>query len=610
MVERLRPEASLWEMVKHPFATLNKIAGLNRIPDRRVSKTQKNPYGGQRDPSDPIRREARTQSIYKALGIYSLEETRIELYENFKEMDSDPMIAAILDAFADDAAQSDSERNRVVWCESENEDIQKIVTETLDRLQIDRWAFPIMRALARDGDVFMHIAASRGHGVLAVRPYDPWICSRIEDDIGRLIGFAPADEQGEPTHKENSSIPHYQALHFRLPGREMTDVYGATSSFLWGSRIVWRQLQLMEDQVVLQRLLRRPDRLMVMFDTTGMSHDEAWMTIKDYERRLHREWYQNSDQGSFQSQGVPLDIAKDVVLPRGANNQTDIRNFPATQGNDLLRDLDMFLARLAAGMGFPLGFTGRGNTNDYVPGQSLSRQSAPFAKRSGRLQQSFLPEITRLCMIDLAYRGLDPYRPANTFALNMTTVSPIQEIERNELISMKTDRLERAISFGQNAQLNLDVWIPLALQRYGGFSKQVVQRIYTPQNSEQSTQSFAEARQALKELDESFAKEVQGTLQNILPLANNTVTCKSEFAMSLSEVNEESREELKPAHDLDIKKLNEDVCKAATSTALKPGTPVSTEWATLLTETHKEKRRDSMKTRIKLVSALIGGLDV
>jgi|CXWL01.1.fsa_nt_gi hypothetical protein len=474
------------EMVVHPWAALAKVGGLDRLPDRRVSR--KRYLGARQDDADPLRRSSRTQAIYKALGVYALEESRSELYANYREMDTDPMIAAVLDAFAEDATQVDPEHKRIVWAEAQNEEVRKLVTATMDRLRLEQWAFPICRALGRDGDVFMHIAVARGQGVVALRPYEPWTVARIDDDIGRLIGFGPANEMGDAQQTDRSAVPHYRVLHFRLPPRELTDKYGVAASFLWGSRLIWRQLQLMEDQVVIQRLLRRPDRLLALIDTTGLSHDEAWQTVKDWERRLYREWYLNTQQNVFSSIGTPLDIAKDVVLPRGENNQTQFTNFPATNTNDILRDLDLFLARLAAGVGFPLGFIGRGG--DYQPGQSLSRQYHPFAKRAGRLQQSFLPEVARLLMIDLAFRGLDPLHPRNAFSLHMASVSPITEIERNEVIQLKTDRMERLLTLGQNAQLNMAEWIPLVLEKHGGFSPDLVKKLYQPKPERELPQGF------------------------------------------------------------------------------------------------------------------------
>jgi hypothetical protein len=472
---------SLYEMLVHPFATLKRIQGLDRLPDRRVSRHPLRPG----DSSDPIRaaNNNRLQSLYRALGVYALEESRIELYQNYREMDTDPMVSSVLDAFGEDAGQLDPEHRRIVWVEATNSEISNIVLSTMDRLRVEHWAFPVMRTLARDGDVFFHNATARGDGIVAIRPYEPWAVARIEDDIGRLIGFAPSDEMGCPTRIDTNAAQPYQALHFRLPSRELTSSYGSSSSFLWGSRVTWRELQLMEDQIVIQRLLRRPDRVMVLMDATGMSHDDAWMSIREWERRLHREWYLNPTSQEFLSQGVPLDMAKDLVLPLGPNNQTKVENFPATNQNDLLRDLDLMLAKFAAGIGFPLGFIGRGDPGSYQGGQSLSRQSQPFAKRAFRLQRAFLEELTRMCMIDLAYRNLNPYSTQNEFTLCMASVAPIVEIERAEVVQLRMDRMERAITFGTTAGLNMNVWIPYVLEKYGGLPRDLIQKIYVGQDT-------------------------------------------------------------------------------------------------------------------------------
>lgn len=459
----------------HPWANLRRLAGLDRLPDRRVSKT---PQGSSYDSADPLRARGRAAAISRAMGLPIIEESRTELYQNAYEMDTDPLISTVLDAFGEDAGQLDPEHKRIVWVEAHNNAICKMVTETLDRLRIEARAFPILRSLARDGDVFMHVATARGKGVVAIRAYEPWGVARIEDDIGRLTGFAPSDERGNATQKDQSAVPDYSVLHFRLPPRNLSEKYGVRSSFLYGSRLVWRELQLMEDQVVIQRLLRRPDRLLILMDGAGMSYDEGWLTVKEWERRLSRETYVNPSAGNFQSHGLPLDNAKDLVLPRGPNNQTEIKALPATDVNDILRDVDMMLSRLAAGIGFPLGLTGRGNPASYQPGQTLSRQYQPFAKKATRLQRAFLEELTRLCLIDLAFKGLDIFNEANMFTLNMASVAPIVEIERAEVLQLRMDRVERAIALGNNARLNMSVWIPYVLEKFGGFPRDLIAQVY------------------------------------------------------------------------------------------------------------------------------------
>lgn len=590
---------SLWEMVLHPWSTLRRLQALDRLPDRRVSR-HRGPlgrggssvaasYGTAPDPVDPIRRQTRAQSINKALGVYALEESRTELYENYREMDSDAMLAAVLDAYGEDATQIDPETQRIVSVEAKNADIQRICTETLDRIRMEQWAFPIHRALARDGDVFFSVAAARGHGVLSIRPYEPWTVARLEDNIGRLIGFSPADDQGKASSVDRASVPHYRALHYRLPPRELTDCYGATSSFFWGSRITWRELQLMLDQIVIQRLLRRPDRLLVLMDATGLSHEDAWQTVHDWERRLHREWYANPDASQFLSQGIPLDMAKDVVLPRGPNNSTEIKEFPATNTNDIMRDVDLILAMLAAGIGFPLGFVGRGDPGTYQPGMSLSKQSQMFGKRAQRLQTSFLPETARLLMIDLAFKGIDPRAPENAFTLRMASVHPIAEIERNEMVAMKMDRLERALAFGKDAGFDMSLWLPLILRQHGGFSEQTIRQL------------VADAGQGAPQAPAGAVGDTGGTsLAHAMAAAQRDLGGISPRIETYARVASSA---VPVPHDDKIL-LPESVGKA--NAGLVPGDvlPFGQQTMDIPTERVREIRRERARTRVALVSAL------
>lgn len=476
-----RDRESLAEMILHPWSNLRKIQGLDRLPDRRVSRTRPDPQ----NQYDPLRGAGQAQAIYKALGLYAQEESRIELYENYREMDYDSIISGVLDAFGEDASQVDPEHGRVVWCTAKNSDTQLIVDRCLQRTQQDHKAFPTIRQLGRDGDVFTHPAAARGKGIIALKAYDPWQVARIEDEIGRLTGFAPSDDRGNPAKGETHSVPFWKVLHYRLPARDLTNIYGAEASLLWGARITWRELQLMLDQVVMQRLLRQPDRLAVLVDTVGMSHDDAHWFIEDLKRRMHREWHLNPNGGSsgflsggaFQSTGLPLDGAMDFVLSRGPQNGTEITNFPATNQNDLLRDVEMFFRMLANGIGFPHGYIGMFEGR-YNPEQSLSRQHQPFAKRASRLQRAYLHETVRMCMIDMAYQGLDPTRDEHHFSLHMAPVSPILEMERHEITQMKIDRLERALRLGMDNQFPMDFWVPFVLRTYGDFSDDIVAALY------------------------------------------------------------------------------------------------------------------------------------
>lgn len=600
-------------MILHPWSNLRKIQNLDRLPDRRVSKHQRRP-----EDVDPLRGAGQAQAIYKALGLYAQEESRIELYENYREMDYDAIISAVLDAFGEDGAQTDPERGRIVWCEANSTEVQRIVTRCLDRTQTDQKAFPTMRTLARDGDVFQHVAAAKGEGIISLKAYDPWQVARMEDDIGRLLGFAPADDRGNPSKDETHAVPYYKVAHFRLPSRDLTNIYGCESSFLWGARITWRMLQLMLDQVVVQRLLRRPDRVLTLVDTAGMSFDDANFFIDDLKRRMHREWHLNPDGGTFQSQGVPLDDAMDVVLPRGPNNGTEFNNFPATNQNDLLRDLDMMYNNLANGVGFPHGFM-RGEGR-YNPEQSLSRQHQPFAKRASRLQRSFLYELVRLCMIDMAYQGLDPTAEAHRFSLHMAPVSPILEMERHEVIQMKLDRLERALRLGNDNQFNQDFYVPFVLRTYGGFPDDVVNALYKGAEGAEadhaaSSSAFAFEGNGKKNgsapdrgaLREAIERAEEG-FKRVIPPAVSERSLNATSGLVLESSCSDERERLKPSRNLSIDEWTNSSAekrKAAVSSALQNTTDPKTRIEAINNDDAFRLRERSRTTRATVMRNLV-----
>lgn len=265
--------ADLLEMVMFPWSNLARIQGLQRRPEMGRSYPVPQPRDKSRS-KDSIERGSRSGDWVDQIIGTQRQYTRLELYAIYREMDMDPLITAVLDAYAEDATQRDFENGRTVWPTARNAEVKKIILRCLDRMQIEDVAFPIVRSCCKMGDQFERVVAAKNAGILHIRGYDPWDVARIEDEDGRLEAFSPCDAEGRPAKVSENAVPFYKVLHFRLRGHKRNDIYG--TSLLWGSREKWRQLQLIEDQIVLQRLLRRPDRLLILMDVGGMPLAEAY----------------------------------------------------------------------------------------------------------------------------------------------------------------------------------------------------------------------------------------------------------------------------------------------------------------------------------------------
>jgi hypothetical protein len=454
--------SDLYEYLKHPIPTLLGLFNLHRItpgPVLPVPPRGDNRLSVQVDKGkDPFKKPSQTiaESIKRRQQL-----NRIQKYAIYEEMDRDPLNDEILNAYGEAATALNYDRGEVFWVASAKEDIEDILTDMYATVGAQERAFAIVRTMLKHGDNMLGLEYTEGsHGIVALRPYDPWKVARITDTLGRLTGFAPADPRGDPQDIDKDAVPPFDVLHLRLLSKDQESDYG-TSIFdsAWER---WEDLQSMEDQLVLQRLLRRPDRLLILMDTTGMSLQEAFEQIKIWETYIYKEVHVNAGAKVYESRGIPMTENRDLILPKGPNNQTEITNLPATNANDLFRDIDIVFSRYIGTLGMPKGYFGV-EGGDYKSDISLARQDPRFAKRSQRAQFSFLHGMARMGMIHLALKGLEPLRPENRFEIHGMPISNYMEIEYNELLQMRFDLVDRMVRTADTLGIDKTKWVRYVL---------------------------------------------------------------------------------------------------------------------------------------------------
>lgn len=78
------------------------------------------------------------------------------IYDLLDTMCEDPTIAAVLETYAEDATEYNDE-GRIVWCESPDSDVLKIVTYFLDVMNIDKNIYKWIHSLCKYGDVYIRL---------------------------------------------------------------------------------------------------------------------------------------------------------------------------------------------------------------------------------------------------------------------------------------------------------------------------------------------------------------------------------------------------------------------------------------------------------------------
>lgn len=86
----------------------------------------------------------------------TLSERRNQIYKMFDAMGEDSRVSAVLDTYAEDATEP-SDTGRIMWCESDDADVAKLITFYLDSMNVDKNCFKWAHALCKYGDVYLRL---------------------------------------------------------------------------------------------------------------------------------------------------------------------------------------------------------------------------------------------------------------------------------------------------------------------------------------------------------------------------------------------------------------------------------------------------------------------
>lgn len=382
----------------------------------------------------------------------SFENSRLASYRLCQEMAQFGMIAAVLSSYAEDATQYDYEHGRTVWIESDNQEDKKILTEMLDRCQIEDRVYSYAYTTALFGDNFENIIYSRDDGVLSLRFIHPGFMTRIEDERGNLVGFVPELIEEDDLRKipfddlkkkfEGRFAEPWDFVHFRLQGGRRTGAHGM--SLILDARRSWRQVKMMEDAMVLYRLNRAPTRLLFKIDTGTQNIEEQKRTLNTWRQFFRKRLYLNTATGVFRQEVNPMGVDEDLFLGVSKDKATDITKLEGSSNVGDIHDVEYMISKLAGDLKVPKAFFGfEGDLNSRA---SLVAQDVRYARGVKRLQRAIIYGLTQLCRIHLAMIGRDPLDEKHAFAVRMSPISQLDEMQRAEVFGSRTELTQNMLN--------------------------------------------------------------------------------------------------------------------------------------------------------------------
>lgn len=364
-------------------------------------------------------------STLSAYGQYD----RMSRYSDFAEMESTPEIASALDIYSEESVSTD-EKGTCLHIYSENRKIQELL-ETLfyDTLNVEFNLVMWVRNLCKYGDFFLFNDVSPEYGIINAYPIPI-------AEVEREEGFDPEDPSAVRFRwitQGNQVLENWQVTHFRLLGNDAFLPYG--SSVLESSRRIWRQLILIEDAMLVYRVIRAPERRVFYIDVGNVPPEDVPNYLQAAQTSLKRSQVVDKSTGKVDLRYNPLSVDEDYFLPvRGGESGTRIDTLAGGQNTAAIEDVEYIQKKLFAALKIPRAYLGY--DEDIGSKATLAQEDIRFSRSIQRIQKVILSELNKMAMIHLFSHGYEG-EDLIDFDIKLSNPSSIAQQQKLELIRTK-----------------------------------------------------------------------------------------------------------------------------------------------------------------------------
>ena len=439
------------------FARLRRLFSTNVIV--------RNVGGKQLKVADTSRRQSyqrsnlvdRYQKIYAGAGMSGYSDSlmsksiRLNLFQDYEAMDSDAIISSALDIYSDESTMK-SEYGEVLQINSDNDQIKQILHNLFyDVLNIEFNLWPWIRNMCKYGDFFLQLKIDEKYGITNVIPLSAYDVTRLEgldpenpEYVKFIIEASTNQHRFKPeksTMKEE--LENYEVAHFRLLSDSNYLPYG--KSQVEGARKIYKQLTLMEDAMLIHRIMRAPEKRVFKLDIGNIPPAEVDNYMQQVINKMKKAPVIDEKTGDYNLRYNMQNITEDFFLPvRGGDSGTSIESMPGLT-YEATEDIEYLKNKLLSSLRIPKAFLGfEENVGSKA---TLAAEDVRFARTIERIQRISVSELTKIAIVHLYAQGYTDADLIN-FELSLTNPSTIYEQEKIELFDSKTRLASSMISDG------------------------------------------------------------------------------------------------------------------------------------------------------------------
>jgi len=399
----------------------------------------------------------RYQKIFTGAGLSGYSDAlmtksmRLNLFKDYESMDSDAIISSALDIYADESTMK-SEYGEVLQINTDNDQVKEILHNLFyDIVNIEFNLWPWIRNMCKYGDFFLKLEIHEKYGITNVVPLPVYDVSRLEGidpENPEYVKFLIESSTTEHRFKQEQSatkeeLENYEVAHFRLLSDSNYLPYG--KSQIEGGRKIYKQLTLMEDAMLIHRIMRAPEKRIFKLDIGNIPPSEVDNYMQQVINKMKKAPVVDETTGDYNLKYNMQNITEDFFLPvRGGDSGTNIESLPGLT-YEATEDIEYLKNKLLSALRIPKAFLGY---EDQIGSKAtLAAEDVRFARTIERIQRITLSELTKIAIVHLYAQGYQDSELTN-FELTLTNPSTIYEQEKIELWNNKTSLAESMVRDG------------------------------------------------------------------------------------------------------------------------------------------------------------------
>ncbi len=287
-----------------------------------------------------------------------------------------------------------------------------------------------VRDTLKYGDNFLLLDLNVDEGVGGALPLSVYEVERVEDVF---------DEENPVKFLLNNNTTRefniYEIAHFRMFGDMAYRPYGC--SILESCRRYWRQINMLEDAMIIYRIMRSPERRVIYVDVANLPPEAVEGYVSDVMNNMKNTPIDTNNSGNLDYRLNVMSMMDDYVIPvRGKDSGTRIDTLKSAKSLTDMEDIRYLQNKLVTALKVPKRYLGLDNENNTDLKNAAAQEDIRFSRTIERIQGMIISELKKIGITHLILKGFDPEK-ADQFELELKNPSSASEVEKLEVIKQK-----------------------------------------------------------------------------------------------------------------------------------------------------------------------------